>query len=221
MTPQHVFYIPTLFLLGFIFGIIFSERKQAGINNNYSELIKSKQLNRKLLYTFLIFILVFIITHLFEIPFGSKQVSKFLGGQEILDKKPIFTSAEVYAKIGTFPKEGLRVYKLFTFTIDILFPLSLFAFLITYASYVSHQIQASKYIKRLLLYFPFLWLSIDFLENFIIYIILSAYPVRYEFLGNTIGRVTVIKFSLLVCSLIVPTILFIYKKLNLKNRIRA
>jgi len=217
MTTQHVFYIPTVFLLGFVFGIIFSENKLLKSANNSDGSSPDRMSKNKLLYTFLIFILVFIITHLFEIPWGSKQVSSLLNGQEIFDKKPLFSSDEVYAKIGTFSEEGLKVYQRFTYTVDIVFPVSFFVFLLTFAQFVAYRIKKSKLIYRIIIGFPTLWLITDLLENLIIYIILSNYPTRYDFLGGIIGAVSATKFTLLFCSIIIPLIFWGISKRNTSN----
>ncbi|AEI52067.1 hypothetical protein [Runella slithyformis] len=217
MTTQHVFYIPTVFLLGFVFGIIFSENKLLRSANNSDGSSPDRMSKNKLLYTFLIFILVFIITHLFEIPWGSKQVSSLLNGQEIFDKKPLFSSDEVYTKIGTFSEEGLKVYQRFTYTVDIVFPTSFFVFLLTFAQFVAYRIKKSKLINRIITGLPTLWLITDLLENLIIYIILSNYPTRYDFLGRIIGVVSVIKFTLLFYSIITPVIFWIMSKRNTSN----
>lgn len=217
MTTQHLFYIPTVFLLGFVFGIIFSENRLLRSTNNSDGSFRDRMSKNKLLYTFLIFILVFIITHLFEIPWGSKQVSSLLNGQEIFDKKPLFSSDEVYTKIGTFSEEGLKVYQRFTYTVDIIFPVSFFVFLLTFAQFVAYRIKKPKLINRIITILPTLWLITDFLENLILYIILSNYPTRYEFLGGIIGVVSAIKFTLLFCSIITPVIFWIISKRSTSN----
>jgi hypothetical protein len=217
MTTQHLFYIPTVFLLGFVFGIIFSENMLFRNTNNPAGSFRDKMSKNKLLYTFLIFILVFIITHLFEIPWGSKQVSSLLNGQEIFDKKPLFSSDEVYTKIGTFSEVGLKVYRRFTYTVDIVFPVSFFVFLLNFAQFVAYRIKNSKTINRIITGLPTLWLITDFLENLIIYILLSNYPTRYDFLGGIIGVVSVTKFTLLFCSIITPLIFWGISKRSTSN----
>ena len=95
MTIQHIFYIPTIFLIGFIFGTMINKAP-----TSQNDQLQYKTSKKRLFQTFLIFLLVFVVTHIFEIPWGSKAVSQLLGGIEIFDKKPVFSSTAVYSAIG-------------------------------------------------------------------------------------------------------------------------
>lgn len=217
MTTQHIFYIPTIFLLGLVFGIIFTERRR-GINTVNSitskrqeDTVQHKTFGSKLFQTFVIFILVFVITHMFEIPWGSKAVGQLLGrGVEIFDKRPVFSSTEVYNQISKFPFEGLIAYKHFTYTIDIIFPLSFFAFLLTFARFVSQRITIPKYLVNILIGLPFFWFACDMFENAIIFSILSYYPTKIIILASSLGYITTVKFGLLLLSIFTPSLLFVF-----------
>jgi hypothetical protein len=205
MTIQHIFYIPTIFLLGFVFGTMTNKVTQSQNNQ-----LLYKTSRRKLLQTFLIFLLVFVVTHIFEIPWGSKAVSKLLGGIEIFDKSPVFFSDTVYERISLFPAEGLMAYKRFTYTIDVLFPFSFLLFLFTYARFVSQRIHIPKYLAKVLIRLSFFWFAFDMLENAVIFNMLSKFPSQNEFLGSSLGFITVIKFGLLMLSILMPSLLFIF-----------
>jgi len=204
MTIQHIFYIPTIFLLGFVYGTMTNKVTESQ-NNQF--LYKTSR--KKLLQTFLVFLLVFVITHIFEIPWGSKAVSQLLGGIEIFDKSPVFSSDAVYERINLFPAEGLMAYKRFTYTIDVLFPFSFLLFLFTYARFVSQRINIPKYLAKVLIRLSFFWFAFDMLENVVIFNILTKFPSQNEILGNSLGFVTVIKFGLLTLSILMPSLLFI------------
>ncbi|MFV8326710.1 hypothetical protein [Flavobacterium sp. ZS1P14] len=159
-----------------------------------------------LLFTFFIFICIFIVTHLFPVPYGLEIVHNALGGLEIFDKQPSFSSNEVYNRLQSFLLEGLEVYKRFTYTIDIIFPLTFFSFLITLARFVTQRTSLSKYLVNAIIVLPFIWLSFDLLENLIVFILLSEFPIRNNFLGSLLGFVTATKFGLLFLSILIPLI---------------
>lgn len=215
MTSQHILYIPTILVLGFVFGIIISERRRRIGQNSFSTIsenvpLQFKTSGNKLFQTFVIFLLVFLITHVFEIPWGSKAVSQLLGGVEIFDKRPVFSSIEIYNRISQFPAEGINAYKLFTYTIDVIFPLSFFAFLLTFARFVSQRKSIPKYLINILISLPFIWFACDLIENAIIFNILSNYPSQNIILASSLGYITTVKFGLLLLSIFTPSLIFIF-----------
>ena len=216
MTTQHIFYIPTIFIIGFVFGIMIAEKRR-GINaissiisTSQGDPLQHKTSGRKLFQYFVIFLLVFLITHMFEIPWGSKAVSHLLGGVEIFDKRPVFSIIEIYNRLDQFPVEGIVAYKRFTYTIDIIFPLSFFAFLLTFARFVSQRILIPKYIIKLLIGLPFFWFACDLIENAVIFNILSNYPSQSINLASSLGYITTVKFGLLLLSIFTPSLLIIF-----------
>lgn len=217
MTQQHIIYIPTIFLLGFLCGAITIEQK----NRREIAILKKRALKNTLsgksvLLSFLLFITVFIITHAFEIPYSSKAVKSALGGQEIFDKQPAFTGAKVYERLQAFSSTGLDDYKVFTYTIDLIFPLSLFYFLFMLAKFVNERRKVARPIVRSLTSLSILWLASDLIENTITFIILSQFPNQITPLASILGFVTLTKFGLLILSVILPLAFFIFfEKKNL------
>ena len=218
MTFQHIFYIPTIFLIGMVFGSMINDRTQnkaiikSGAFSNPNPISQPKTSKKILVQTFIFFLLIFIITHFFEIPYGSKSVSRILGGIEIFDKSPVFTSTAVYDRLNQFSTVGISVYKRFTYTIDILFPLSFFAFLLTFARFTSQRLKIKNNFTKLLIWLPILWLASDLLENTIIFYILTIFPTKNEILGGSLGFITVMKFGLLLLSIFAPSIIYILFK---------
>jgi hypothetical protein len=216
MTIHHILYIPTIFILGIASGIIIKERIQGIIVKNSMESssqddqLQYKTSGSKLLQTLLIFLLVFVITHMFEIPWGSKSVSQLLGGMDIFDKRPVFSSIEIYNRLSQVPVEGLLAYKHFTYTIDILFPLSFFVFLLTLARFVSQRITIPKYIVNILIGLPFFWIACDMIENAVIFRVLSEFPDQNKALASSLGYITTLKFALLSLSVFTPSLLYIF-----------
>lgn len=213
MTSAHILYIPTIFLLGFLTGSLAG--KGLGDSNNPAN--KSGITGRVLLGSFVIFAIVFIGTHFFDIPRSSKAVTKALNGLEIFDKKPSYTSAEVYSRIELFPESGRLLYQQFTYTIDILFPITLFAFLFLLSRFAIKRIAIARTSQIVLMAVPILWLSMDFIENAIIFKLLNEFPMKHYVLAGSLGYITITKFSLLLLSILAPTLLI--TRHNMRRRV--
>ena len=211
MTSAHFLYIPIVFSLGLLVGTLLSSHAETSFTNSQklnSPFIKG----RMLLGSFLIFIVVFIGTHFFEVPRSSKAVSIALQGADIFDKTPAFSSEDVYRRIATFPIEGIALYKEFTYTIDILFPLTLFVFLILLSLYVTNRLRISGRFQIILLLIPTIWFVSDIVENYIIYYLLNTLPAKHETLAGMLGYLTTTKFTLLLLSIVIPTLLRTFEK---------
>ena len=174
-----------------------------------------------LLGSFVIFAIVFVGTHFFEIPRSSKAVTKALNGLEIFDKKPSYSSDEVYARMEMFPEYGRMLYKQFTYTIDVLFPITLFVFLILLARFTINKFRLSKPLQIGLQIIPVTWISMDFVENAIVFSLLDQYPAKNHFLAGSLGYITLIKFTLLLLSIIAPAAIIAFnifrKRVNVNS----
>jgi hypothetical protein len=215
MTSAHILYIPTIFLLGFLTGSLAGK----GFNNSNNPANESGIPGKVLLGSFVIFAIVFIGTHFFDIPRSSKAVAKALNGLEIFDKKPAYTSAEVYSRIELFPENGRVLYQEFTYTIDILFPITLFAFLFLLSRFVIKRVTMCRSAQIILMAVPVLWLSMDFIENAVIFTLLDKFPVKDYVLAGSLGYITITKFSLLLLSILAPTLLI--TRHNMRRRLTA
>jgi hypothetical protein len=221
MTSAHILYIPTIFLLGFITGTLIRNSDSLHLHGDKdSEALQGLHVSgRTLFISFVIFLLTFIGTHFFEIPKSAKAVALALNGQEIFDKKPSYSSEEVYARILKFPKNGIEIYQEFTYTIDILFPLTLLAFIALLAQYVRERYAISPYLKLLLLVFPTIWFVSDMAENATVYRLLSDQPQRNIFLAGILGYITLLKFSLLLISILTPALTIIFATSIIRKQI--
>ncbi len=218
MTTQHALYIPIIFFLGMVFGTMLP-RQATSLSQSVDTALK-----KRLLQSFLIFILFFVVTHVFEIPGGAKSVARHLGGSDLFDRRPSFSALAVYERIQSFSDYGLVGYKRFTYTIDILFPLSFLFFLSTFMRYASSRAFLSQSLARIFIYLPFAWFLSDLIENGIIFSLLSLFPGQNFFLGNSLGIITAVKFTLLVLSILTPSVLLIVQqffKKDLSNEQRA
>jgi hypothetical protein len=214
MTTAHLLYIPTVFLLGMVFGALIAERgreKSTG-DRPLSDSPRLGISKKVLLLAFLIFLGTFVITHLFPVPYGSKMVERALGGLALFDKQPSFSATEVYARLQSYSLEGLPVYKKFTYTIDVIFPISLFYFLITLSRFAFQRTYLPASLAKVVLVFPVIWIGFDLLENSMVFTLLSQFPDRINFLGSLLGWVTAIKFGLLFLSILSPVWLIFLRK---------
>ena len=202
MTSAHILYIPTIFLLGFLTGSLVGK----GSNSPEEASKQSGITGRTLLGSLLILAIVFVGTHFFEIPRSSKDVTKALNGLEIFDKKPSYTSDDVYSRMEMFPEYGRLLYKQFTYTIDVLFPITLFTFLFLLARFAVKGAVISRRLQILLIAIPVLWVSMDLIGNVIIFKLLDDFPVKRHALAGSLGYITITKFSLLLLSILGPTI---------------
>lgn len=210
MTAEHIFYIPVILMLGFILGYSQNDKSENRQNGAVS--------TKRLTLAFLVFLIVFIVTHAFPVPSSSKAVSFALGGVEIFDKKASYSSDEVYSRLDAFRTEGIEQYKQFTYTIDVIFPLSMLYFLLTLSRFICERRQLSAVFEKLALIVPVIWFSFDMAENIIIFSILTEYPVRLNPLAGLLGYVTFAKYSLLIISLIIPVgAFFITRKISQPN----
>lgn len=206
MTPQHILYIPIIFLLGYTFGKVTNLSLEKGRHNHRAQLAHD---TNKLFYSFILFIAVLLITHAFEIPWGSKELNHLLNNKPLFDHHPTFTSQAVYQRIATFPAEGITAYKRFTHSIDLLFPAVLFFFLFTFARFVQTHAVSSAYLLRFLPVLSILWLASDLAENTFLFTILHTFPREVNFLAGMLGYITLVKFSLLLLSATAPSLLLL------------
>lgn len=94
------------------------------------------------------------------------------GGQAILDQQPAFSTEEIYQRLDAFGRTGRELYKWFLVTTDVIFPLSLLAFLFLLARYTSQRLAPPSALRGLLLVLPFAFFVLDMIENLSIFLML-------------------------------------------------
>jgi hypothetical protein len=209
MTSAHILYIPTIFLLGLITGMLV---KPQNTHANVTSSARHAVSGRVLFGSLLVFIFVFFGTHFFSIPRSAHAVHHALNGGEIFDKKPSFTSEEVYGRIDKFPQNGIFLYKQFTYTTDILFPITFLVFLVLVSLYISQRAYLPKKTQIMLLFIPLSWFALDMIENSMIFHILNILPSKSESLASVLGFVTIAKFTLLLFSISSPAFIKTFEK---------
>lgn len=216
MSSNHLFYIPTILLIGIFLGFtLASYRNQPSSKDNQS----SYQFKfSSLASAFAIFFMTLILTHALPIPGGVKSLHASLGHQQLFDQRPSFSQDEVYQRIESFGEAGRESYRLFTYTSDFFFPLSLLLFLFVLSKFVEERVNICKTASNVLKMLPFLWFAFDMLENMTIFSVLSIYPSKMSFLANVLAYLTVGKFLLLLAAFALPIVGYISLQKSGPNR---
>lgn len=159
------------------------------------------------LIAFAVALAVFALTHFAPIPGGLKALTAASGGEPLLDLQPAFTSDEVYRRLDAFGEAGRAAYRWFTVTTDVVFPLTLAAFLYLLAKSASQQFASAKRLHALLPAIPVVWFALDMTENLSIFALLSHYPERIDALAGHLGYITTAKRAALLAGIAVPLLL--------------
>ncbi|MCJ8312962.1 MAG: hypothetical protein HRU38_12315 [Saccharospirillaceae bacterium] len=217
MTAEHIIFIPIILLIGFITGAMSTpyiatlrqKLQSARIPKQSLHVPQTPKVSLKLvLATLGAFIIVFIGSHLILLPYGVLAVKGANGGLALFDQAPSFTAMEVYQRLLDFGQQGRHVYQRFVFTTDIIFPLTFLSLLASLAFFVKERSTLVKGLGRVLVLLPFIWFSTDMFENLMIFTLISQFPNPTNVIGGIIGFVTMLKFILLLSSLIVPFVVF-------------
>lgn len=201
MTSNHVIYIPFVFLLGLFSGAVLSRK-----SNSAGEFSAYRVKGSFLAGAFGLLIAVFVATHMLPIQFGLKGLHAAVGHQPLFDQHPSFSAGEVYERLAGFGELGREAYQRFTYTSDLLFPLSLLLFLALFARFVAERARLPRALLGLIYALPFLWFSSDLIENSIIYWLISGFPGRQDGLAGLLGWVTNAKFAFLLAAVAVPAL---------------
>lgn len=164
---------------------------------------------RPVLIAFAVLMAVFVATHLLAFPGSLTEVMAAAGGQSILDQQPAFSSDEVYQRLDAFGETGRALYGRFLITTDVIFPLSLLAFLYLLARYTLQYLAPVLALRGLLLLFPFAFFGLDMIENLSIYSMLLDYPEQHQFTGHWLGIITVAKRLSMFAAILLPLALFL------------
>lgn len=168
------------------------------------------RISRRLLgAAFLLFVAVFVATHILPTFGGVKALHHAMAGAPIFDQKPSFSSAEVQQRLAGYGESGRALYQRFTYSVDVIFPLTLLAFLALLARFVVERRSLSTAQALAMQTLPPIWFAADMLENSIIYRLLTQFPSEPVSLGQALAWVTVTKFALLLLCLAAPTLLLV------------
>lgn len=188
MTPAHMIFIPTIFLLGVLAGLLLTSRKTGGL---------------PVLLTLGLALGTFGITHLTELPIGAGAVQASIGGAPLFDQSPSFSASDVLERIELFGNQGREAYLLETYTGDVLFPLTLLAFFLALGRFTTSRLQPTAW-RHLFRVIPLAWFAVDMFENGMIHALILGYPTPSTLLAAMLGPVTSVKFVLLAVSMFGP-----------------
>ncbi len=210
MTPAHVFFIPTVFLLGlFVGGMLSTRLLRSDPAPDADSVVQAKPSVKTLAIAFIVFACIFAATHGYPQFGGAKAISAAAHGIPLLDQRPAFSSIAVFDRLEAIGPIGRGMYQQFTYSVDVIFPLSLLAFLFSLTRFVRQRVTSNKRLRQVLETSPFIWFATDMLENAIVFTLLLQFPARNDFLGSILGFVTVLKFSLLLLSIAGPAIVMV------------
>lgn len=199
-TAAHFFFIPIVFFLGLFFGGLLPRRRFGVTAGQLSRRATSA---KAVVLAFAVFALVFVFTHLLSHTSGANSLSVHLGGQALFDQRPSFSSPEVYVRLTAFGEAGRSMYQRFTYTDDVVFPLSLLGFVYLLGRFVGDRSAVGSGMRLILQALPLVWFGFDMLENAMVYHLIGQYPLANDTLGNVLGLVTVTKFALLLACVVV------------------
>jgi energy-converting hydrogenase Eha subunit G len=98
MTPEHLLFIPAIFLIGFAAGsmltpytIALSQKRQLGQHTTERQKAQLNRVSgRTVLCTLLGFVVVFAATHLFSLPNTMASLGEMTGGLPLFDQRASF-----------------------------------------------------------------------------------------------------------------------------------
>lgn len=221
MTVEHLFFVPILFLLGFLSGTlamfaIINKWKTHDYNSSengkaqYSDDLRSKQLKmvkgKSVLLAMAMFLLTFIVTHFAPIPNGVSQLHELTNGMPLFDQSPLFAEDKVYQRLTEYGAVARSAYQQFTYTTDLVFPLAMVLFLFLFNTFVAQKSGLGKHHRILLQSIPLIWFALDLSENLMTFILIEQYPRPTAFIATASGYITVGKFTFLLTSFMAPAL---------------
>lgn len=162
----------------------------------------------KALVSFVVFILIFGVTHFATFPGSLEHFKKVTNDQQLLDLKPEFSTQGVYERLGSFGEEGRAAYLMLVPTIDIIFPICAFIFFLMLGQLARENYRQALY-SRSYWILPSIYLLMDFLENTLVVLMLVNYPERMDSVASVLGFISVTKRIFMILSLCVPLLLLL------------
>jgi hypothetical protein len=147
-------------------------------------------------------ILVFVATHVPKYPGTVRYVVEQANGEKILDMQPSFDADDTYRRLDNMGETGRAAYRRMIYTVDLVFPLSVFVALFLAARAAGQRLK--KPLGAVLLALPIIYVAADFLENAAVLAMLEHLPERYDTLAANIGFVTRAKRVAMLAALVAP-----------------
>jgi hypothetical protein len=164
---------------------------------------------RHVAFAFFILLVTFAVTHLASFPGSLAHFRESTGGQKILDMRASSSAAETYERLSAMGETGRSLYLRLVVTIDIVFPLAMLGFLLTFAWFVGQRAGVPRWASRLLTLPPVLYFGLDLLENASVLAMLLQYPDRLEGIASIVGYLTRGKRTSMMVAFLAPVALMI------------
>jgi hypothetical protein len=169
---------------------------------------------RTVVVSFVVMLTTFAVTHLLRFPGSIRHLMDATGGRKILDMQASGSADETYARLEAFGELGRELYLRAILTVDLFFPLSVFAFLMLLAHFVAERARLRGAMRAVLKLLPVAYVLLDFFENISVLLMLKHYPERLELLAGTVGYLTRGKRAAMIAALLLPLTLGLVTKLR-------
>lgn len=166
-----------------------------------------KSTQSKAAFAFVIFILIFSVTHFATFPGSVEYFKEITNNQPLLDLKPEFSPRGVYERLEDFGNEGRAAYLKLIPTIDLIFPICAFIFFLMFGRLAAEKYGQPIY-SRYYWTLPSIYLLMDFMENAFIVLLLVKYPERLDSIASVLGFISVTKRIFMIISIGFPLALF-------------
>ena len=163
---------------------------------------------RSVVFAFVFALATLLGTHLLKFPGSVGYLMERMNGEQMLDRQASHSSDEVYLRLERFGEANRALYLRTIVTVDFIFPLSFFVFLLLAARYVARPLQL----------FPAAYLLFDFLENSSVLLLLSRYPERLPGVATCVGYFTRAKSISMTVALVLPPLVWVGAKLLARFR---
>lgn len=156
----------------------------------------------------LIAILAVVAIHAINFPGSVPHFKQEAGGLPLLDTHPLFEGGAIHERVIAYGDRGRAAYRARLFTVDVLLPLCVTAFLFAFMLTAIEKMQLRGALKVAFLSGSFIYLLFDLLENAFLFDILSDYPLRHAAVEAALPYLTTVKRIGAGFGLFAPPILF-------------
>ncbi len=160
--------------------------------------------HRVLGLTFLVAFLVVFSVHALDFHGSVPNFVKASRGGVLLDIKPAFDEADLYARLEAYGEQGRKIYSFRNVTVDAVLPLSLLPFLFLFMREALKVMDLGRLPTALLLSMPIAYVVFDFAENAAVLGLLARFPNRIHFLAAVLPYLTVVKRTASILALLIP-----------------
>ena len=164
---------------------------------------------RHVALAFFILLVTFAVTHLLSFPGSLAHFREATGGQKILDMRASSSATETYERLAAMGEVGRALYMRLIVTIDIVFPLAMLAFLLTFAWFAAQRAGLLVWASRLLTVPALLYFGMDLLENASALAMLVEFPNRLDGVASIIGYLTRGKRASMMAAFLMPVVVLI------------